>query len=92
MAGLKNVEMIRQRVVRGVSNELVRVRSWISSLPEAEHARVVDLLRGEDGERLVADITELVMTHLGHVDAVTRMQDGANGRASQSRRAARGSI
>jgi hypothetical protein len=87
---LKQVELVRRRVVSGMSNELVRIRSWLSCTEG--NADSVDLLRGEQGEALVADLTEFIMLHLGHATEVTRMHDGKNGSASQSRKAARGAL
>ena len=87
---LRQVELVRKRIVGGQSSEIVRFRSWLSSIDGNAHA--VEQLRGEAGELLIADITELILTHLGHVTEVTRMQDGSNGVASQARKASRGTL
>lgn len=87
---LRSVEQVRQRITRGQASELVRLRSFLSSIDGNQYA--VDQLRGEVGDLLLADITELVLTHLGHTTEVTRMADGKDGVASQARKAARGSL
>lgn len=68
MAEMKNVEMVRKRLVAGYGNEIIRFRSWLSSVEG--NAELVDLLRGEDGDRLLADLVELTMAHLGHATDV----------------------
>lgn len=85
---LRNVEQVRQRIARGQASELVRLRGFLSSIDGNQFA--VDQLRGEMGDLLLADITELVLTHLGHTTEVTRMADGKDGVASQARKATRG--
>jgi hypothetical protein len=87
---LQQVELVRRYVAGRVSENVVRIRSWVSGMDGNAHA--VEQLRGETGEQLVADIVETVMLHLGHSADLTRMQDGKGGRASQSRKAARGSV
>ena len=89
-AKLRGVEQIRQRISRGQCSEIVRLRTFISSIDGNQHA--VDSLHGKMGDLLLADITELILTHLGHTTEVTRMQDGSSGRASQARKAVRGSL
>lgn len=84
------VEQVRQRIARGQAGELSRLRIFLSSIDGNQHA--VDSLRGEHGELLLADITELVLMHLGHTTELTRMQDGGNGRASQARKSVRGRL
>lgn len=87
---LRSVEQVRQRITRGQASELVRLRSFVSSIDGNQFA--VDQLRGDVGDVLLADITELILTHLGHTTEVTRMADGQNGVASQARKATRGSM
>lgn len=57
---MKNVELIRSHVV----NYLVRLRSYISMLPES--TETVDRLRGEEGEKRAARITGVILDELGH--------------------------
>jgi hypothetical protein len=87
---LQQVELTRKRVVSGISSEIVRLRSWISCLDG--NAAAVEQLRGDPGEQLAADVTELIMTHLGHVTDVTRLQDGGGRVTSQARKAVRGKL
>ena len=87
---LKQVELVRRRVVADMSNTLVRFRSWLSCTEG--NTESVDLLRGDKGEALVADLTETLMLHLGHTPELTRLSDGKGGSASQARKAARGAL
>ena len=87
---LRNVEAVRQRVVRGQASELARLRTYISAIDGNQFA--VDQLRGEVGDALLADVTELILTHLGHTTEITRMQDGTGRVTSQARKAARGNL
>lgn len=64
---LKQVELVRERVTRGVSQELTRVRVWLSMTDG--NAEPVEQLRGEPGVEIVAVLTDTIMRHLGHVDS-----------------------
>ena len=61
---MKNVELIRARIVRGMQGELVRIRSFLSSLDGNQEE--VELLRGEQGTAILAVIADTVMRELGH--------------------------
>lgn len=87
---LRGVELVRQRIVRGQLSEIVKLRTYVSSIDGNAYA--VERLRGNDGDALLADITELIMAHLGHSTSITRADDGHDGRASQARKASRGSL
>lgn len=87
---LRGVEQIRQRIARGQCSEIVRLRTFISSIDGNQHA--VDCLHGKLGDLLLADITELILTHMGHTTEVTRMQDGGSVNTSQARKAVRGRL
>ena len=87
---LKQVELVRRKVVADTSNNLIRFRSWLSCIDG--NGPAVDLLRGESGEALVADLTETIMLHLGVANEITRMKDGGAKVTSQARKAARGSM
>jgi len=62
---LKRVELIRNRILRGMQGELVRLRNFISSAGENEEA--VELLRGESGDTILVLMTDALMRELGHV-------------------------
>lgn len=68
MAEMKNVEMVRKRLVTGYTNELIRFRSWLSSVEG--NAELIDKLRGEGADQLLGDLVELTMAHLGHATEV----------------------
>lgn len=61
---MKNVELIRARVVRGMQSELIRLRGFISGLGGNEDE--VELLRGDQGLAIVAVVADTVMRELGH--------------------------
>lgn len=61
---LKQVELIRQRVLRGMQGELVRLRVFIASAGENEEA--VEILRGKSGDTVLAVLTDTLMRELGH--------------------------
>lgn len=82
---MKSVELVRARLVRGLGDELRRVRIWLSSLDGG--AESADRLRERDGDELLADLVETTMEHLGHA---TPVSGGVNGRRTrtQARKAA----
>lgn len=65
---MKQVELVRQRVAKGLHGELTRLRIWISAVEGNEEA--VEKLRGKDCELLLATMTEGLLAHLGHTTAV----------------------
>lgn len=79
---MKHVELIRQRILRGQSLELRRLKSFIS-MTEG-NTDVLAKFEGTAGERLLAGVTDYILTQLGHVTVVP-----ADDAASKSRRAAR---
>lgn len=87
---LKQVELVRRRVASGVGNEIVRLRSWISSIDG--NADAVETLRGDNAEQLLGTLIETIMVHLGHGAEVNRLNDGHSGRQSKALRAARGAV
>lgn len=78
---MKQVELIRQRVAKGLNGELVRLRIWMSQVEGNE--KEVEKLRGKDCELVLAMLTEGLLSHLGHSNRLTT--DQASGRASESR-------
>lgn len=61
---MKQVELVRQRVTSGLHNELQRVRIWISGTEGNEAC--IEKLRGEALAALLAKMTEIMLSHLGH--------------------------
>lgn len=60
---LKQVELIRSRIVRGFMGELARIRQFISG---TDNQVAVDKLRGEAGDLVLARMTEKLLSELGH--------------------------
>lgn len=87
---LKQVELVRRRVASGISNEIVRLRAWISSTDG--NGEAVETLRGDNAEQLLGTLIETVMVHMGHAAEVNRLNDGTSGRQSKALRAARGAV
>lgn len=57
---------------RHIDNYLLRLRSFASMVPN--NTGVVDLLRGDDGERRRARIINFIMSELGH-ETYTPVED-----------------
>lgn len=89
MSALREVELVRRRVSSGMVAEMTRFRVWLSMVEG--NGPFADLLRGDKGDAIVAELVETVMCRLGHSTRVTNL-DNANpeGRASQARKVARG--
>lgn len=77
---MKQVELIRQRVAKGLNGELVRLRIWMSGVEGNEEE--VEKLRGKECELVLATLVESLLSHLGWSDALTTQ---ATGRASESK-------
>jgi hypothetical protein len=76
---MKNVELIRRRVVRGQTSEIMRLRSFIS-MADSTNVEAVAALDGESAQALLETITQIVLDHLGHPTALV-------GKDSRARRA-----
>src|SRR5712671_5632855 len=61
---MRQVELIRQRVAKGLNGELVRLRIWMSGVEGNEQE--VEKLRGKDCELILALLVEGLLKHLGH--------------------------
>lgn len=62
---MKQVDLIRQRILRGLTSEMDKLRVYISTLPENQP--VVDKLRDPNFvAELHADLTDLILRKLGH--------------------------
>jgi hypothetical protein len=60
---LKNIDIIRKRVVAGQVRELTSLRGFISSVDGNQEA--VERLRGESGQLMLAVVTDCIMSQLG---------------------------
>lgn len=72
---MKNVELIRRRIVRGQELELRRLRAFISSTEG--NAEALAKMEGQAGQELLADVAQLIMTRLGHVTVVPAAEKGS---------------
>lgn len=81
---LRNVEIVRDRIVRGMHRELSSLRSWLSGTDNHE---AVELLRGEEGDARLARVVDKVLAELGHETDVESDRP-----QSQTRRKVRGAM
>lgn len=65
---MKNVEQIRQRIVRGQAMELQRLKIFVSMIDGNNDA--LAQFEGRAGEQLLAGVTDFILAHLGHVTVV----------------------
>jgi len=61
---MQQVDLIRQRVTRGMYSELTRLRQYISMTDGNQEA--VDRLIGESGNAIHAEVVALIMARLGN--------------------------
>lgn len=61
---MKNVELIRGRVVRGLDTEVRRLRAYISTTEG--NSALFDKMDAEFMQLLLAELTDLTMRRLGH--------------------------
>jgi hypothetical protein len=61
---MKQVELIRARILRGMQGEVQRVRLYVGCLDG--NTELVDRLHGQEFADAVAKLTECLMEHLGH--------------------------
>jgi hypothetical protein len=91
MSGLKEVELVRRRVSSGMVAEMTRFRVWLSMVEG--NGPFADLLRGDKGDAVVAELVETVMCRLGHSTRITNEDNGdSRGRASQAKKVVRGAM
>lgn len=81
---LKNIDMIRKRVVAGQVRELTSLRGFISSIDGNQDA--VERLRNESGQKILAIVTDCIMNQLGA--PTVEGAETANGAASRAARRA----
>lgn len=80
---MKNVELIRERVVRGQSSEIMRLRSFIS-MADNTNVEAIAALDGESARALLSEITELILARLGHVTVVVGKEPHAASKAARA--------
>lgn len=61
---MKRVEQVRERILRGQMHELMRLRTYLSTLGENQEA--VDALHGESGDIILAEVADFILRKLGH--------------------------
>jgi hypothetical protein len=72
---VKQVEIIRQRILRGQAGELARLRIYISQTEGNQEA--VDRLRDAAGDEVLAKVTDLILRELGHEVDVSAERAGS---------------
>lgn len=80
---MKNVELIRERIVRGQMLEMRRLRAFISMIDGNND--VLEQLDGQAGQRLLAGVTEYILTHLGHVTVAPASERGSRAARAAAR-------
>lgn len=80
---MKQVELIRNRITRGMNSEVQRIRSFIACTDGNDEA--VAKLCDDGFQELIIALTETLMEHLGHPSAVDSL-----GRTRESRLLSRG--
>ncbi len=61
---MKQVELVRARVIRGLEGEFNRLRIHLSMFEDG--TQFSDRLQGENRIELLANLTDAVLAHLGH--------------------------
>lgn len=69
---MKQVELIRQRIIRGQLREIVTLRQFISMT--GDNNDVLERMEGKNADKLLADVTDFILGKLGHI--VTPPKDG----------------
>lgn len=67
---LVRVEVIRGRVLRMMARDLASLRSFISTIDGNEH--VVEMLRGKNGEGILARVADFVMQEIGDTSGASK--------------------
>lgn len=83
---LKSADLIRQRVIRGFRDELVRIRMFISGTEGNEVA--VEKLRDQSGEDILANVADTFLRSIGQETKTPASNKGSKVRrqmASQRR-------
>lgn len=79
---LKDIENLRVRIARGFANELLKVRTNV--LPFNGNNEACDRLVGKLGDKLLADLVNATLRHLGHEpESFVRNPRGVAGRAAK---------
>lgn len=61
---MKHVQNMRDRILKVQQDALIRIRSYASMTDGNQD--VVELLRGDDGLQVLADVTDFLLERLGH--------------------------
>ncbi len=80
---MKNVELIRQRVVRAQVTEIQRLRTFISMADSMNHEAIA-ALQGENAQLLVEQLVEIIMARLGHATIVVGKEAHASSKAARA--------
>lgn len=74
---MKQVELIRARVVRGMQSELTRIRTFVACTDGNDE--VIERLSNQGFADAIARLTEALMEHMGHETELSG--DGARSQA-----------
>jgi hypothetical protein len=81
---MEQVELVRRYVVSAMTNPLARIRVYVSGVDGNQD--VVERLREDEFDKLLAKVTEVVMAHMGNKTAVSADQAHSAARRAVSRR------
>lgn len=59
---MKNVELVRQRIVRGQLSEVTKLRQFLSMTDNNE---ALERLQGKEANKLIISLTDTILKHLG---------------------------
>ena len=69
---MNQIELVRTRIVRAFSSELIRLRQFLSMTDNREALPKLD---GKEGEKLLVDLTDATLKHIG-VNVAPFAKDG----------------
>lgn len=59
---MKNIELVRQRIVRGQLSEITKLRQFVSMTDNNE---AVARLKDKEANKLIIALTDMILKHLG---------------------------
>lgn len=68
---MKQVELVRQRIIRGQHSEIMKLRQFLSM---TDNGAALPSLQDENAEKLLVSIVDTILQHIGH--QVAKPKDG----------------
>lgn len=68
---MRQVELVRQRIIRGQHSEIMKLRQFLSMTDNGE---ALPKLTGDDAEKLLVTVVDTILLHIGH--QVVKPKDG----------------